>query len=83
MEPLHQKLNRKGKHCAQEMEELLRCDCFNHIAALTQDHNKAHSEATALVHGMQKDVETSDSLKVRIQIFTVVRTGQLFTRRIT
>lgn len=66
MEPLHQKLDRKGKHCAQEMEELLRCDCFNHIVALTQDHNKVYSEATALVHGMQQDVEISDSLKVRI-----------------
>lgn len=76
-------LDRKGKHCAQEMEELLRCDCFNHIVALTQDHNKAYSEATALVHGMQQGVEISDSLKVRRQIVSVVRTGQLFTRRIT
>lgn len=83
MEPLHQKLDRKGNHCAQEMEELLRCDCFNHIVALTQDHNEAYSEAIALVHDMQQEMEISESLKVRIQTFSVVRIGQVFTRRIT
>lgn len=62
---LQHRLDNKKKHCAREMEELLRCDCSSHIVALTEDHNKAFSEATALVHDMQQDVEMIDSLKVQ------------------
>lgn len=60
MELLPQELDNMRKHQTSERE-----DHWNsHISALIEDHNKALSEANALVHHMQQDVDLSCSLQV-------------------
>lgn len=60
MESLPQELDNMRKNQTSERE-----DHWNsHISALIEDHNKAFSEANALVHRMQQDVDMSCSLQV-------------------
>lgn len=60
MEFLPQELDNMRKNELSEHE-----DHWNsHITALIEDHNKAFSDANALVNHMQQDLDMNESLKV-------------------
>lgn len=60
MELLPQELDNMRKNATIERED----HWSSHINTLIEDHDKAFSDAHALVNHMQQDLDMSDSLKV-------------------